>query len=288
MGGNRTVLAMTIDSATQSSPRPANVPTGIPVWRLAWPEFLMEAGCLGLFMLSACCFAVLLEYPNPLLHSTIPNASARRALMGLAMGCTLLLIVHTSWGKQSGAHMNPAVTLSYLWLGKLSWIQAAFYILGQFLGGILGVILAWRIVGPALMHQKVNFVVTTPGEPGIWIAFLAEVLMSFVMMTTILWASNSRRFSRWTPYFAALLVALFITLEAPLSGMSMNPARSFGSAFAARQFSALWIYFTAPLAGMLLAAACYRRRVYCAKLHHHNNKPCPFWCNYGDLYAESK
>jgi aquaporin Z len=152
----------------------------------------------------------------------------------------------------------------------------------------LGVAIAWTLAGASLAHGKVNFAVTRPGAAGPWVAFAAETLISFLMMATILSASNSRRFSRGTPYLAAALVALFITFEAPLSGMSMNAARSFGSAFAAQEFTAFWVYLSAPFLGMTLAGLLYRRRVYCAKLHHHNNKRCPFHCNYGDLYAEQQ
>lgn len=245
----------------------------------------MEAGCLGIFMLSACLFSVLLEYPDGLLHTAIPDGTVRRIVMGLAMGATLIFIIHTPWGKRSGAHMNPAVTLSFWMLGKIQPARVGYYIAGQFLGGVGGVVLARVIAGPPLVHYKVNFAVTQPGPEGTATAAAAELIISFLMMFTILASSNSQRFSTWTPYLAAALLALFIIFESPLSGTSMNPARTFGSAFPSREFRALWIYFTAPLAGMLLAALCYRRRVYCAKLHHHNNTRCPFQCNYGDLHA---
>jgi aquaporin Z len=80
----------------------------------------------------------------------------------------------------------------------------------------------------------------------------------------------------------------YISIEAPLSGMSMNPARTFGSALSANTWTALWIYFTAPPLGMLLAAETYlrlagARKVFCAKLHHHNNKRCIFRCNFQEL-----
>jgi len=102
-------------------------------------------------------------------------------------------------------------------------------------------------------------------------------------MTTVLIVSNSRRIARLTPWFAGFLVAAYISVEAPLSGMSMNPARTLGSALPAAQWHALWIYFLAPPAAMLLAGRIYRSHVFCAKLHHHNDKRCIFRCNYGAL-----
>jgi aquaporin Z len=92
-------------------------------------------------------------------------------------------------------------------------------------------------------------------------------------MFVVLCASNAPRTARFTGVFCGLLVATYITLEAPISGMSMNPARTLGSATGAVQFASLWIYFTAPPLGMLLAAEIYLRargsaRVRCAKLQH--------------------
>jgi aquaporin Z len=81
-------------------------------------------------------------------------------------------------------------------------------------------------------------------------------------------------------------VASYIVLEAPLSGMSLNPARTLGSAVHAREWTALWVYLAAPLLGMLAAARLYvathgGHRVLCAKLHHDNAQRCIFRCGYG-------
>ena len=162
----------------------------------------------------------------------------RRALMGLAMGLTAIGIIYSPWGQRSGAHMNPAVTLTFLSLGKIAPWDALFYVLFQFLGGIAGVLLASVLIGPPLQHSAVNYVVTAPGPAGPRVAFVAEFVISMLMMSTVLWVSNSRRLSRFTPLFAGTLVATFITFEAPLSGMSMNPARTFGSAFPAGEWTA--------------------------------------------------
>jgi aquaporin Z len=112
-------------------------------------------------------------------------------------------------------------------------------------------------------------------------AFLGELTISFVLMITILFATNSKELARYTPYFVGALYAIFITSEAPLSGMSMNPARTFGSAFPASYWHALWMYFIAPTFGMLIAAEVFLRArggvgPYCAKLHHANDKRCIF------------
>jgi aquaporin Z len=120
------------------------------------------------------------------------------------------------------------------------------------------------------------------------VAFIAELVISFLMMTMVLNVSNSAHIARFTGVIAGALVATYITIESPLSGMSMSPARSFASAAPARAWNSLWIYFTAPPLGMMLAAQVYlwlrgKHGVFCAKLHHDNNKRCIFRCNYQAL-----
>ena len=75
------------------------------------PEYLIEAFCLGVFMVAAGLVTTLMEYPGSRLHAALANADARRALIGLAMGLTAVALIYSPWGKRSGAHMNPAVTL---------------------------------------------------------------------------------------------------------------------------------------------------------------------------------
>src|SRR5262249_46285131 len=160
-------------------------------------------------------------------------------LTGTAMGLTLLGLIHSKWGKRSGAHMNPAFTLMYLRLGKLKAWDAVFYAAAQFAGGVAGGLAFLLLLGARLAHPHCNFAGTQPGRNGTFVAFAAELTISFVLALTVLLVSNHPRLSRFTPYFAASLVATYITFEAPFSGMSMNPARTFGSALPAHMFHAL-------------------------------------------------
>ena len=246
-----------------------------------WPEYLMEAAGLGMFMISACVFGVLLEHPSSPIRTAITNPFLRRTLMGLAMGSTAIGVIFSPWGKQSGGHLNPAVTLSFIRLGKITSVDGLFYILFQFAGGIAGVLLAATFLRNTLTHPAVNYVATLPGPSGAGPAFLAEMIISFVLMTVVLVATNTPAIARFTGLLAGALVASYITFEAPISGMSMNPARTFGSALAAHNWNALWIYFTAPLLGMLLAAEVFARfgkgrKLACPKLHHENGQRCIF------------
>jgi aquaporin Z len=252
--------------------------------RANWSEYLIEAAGLGLFMLSAASFATLLEHPGSPLRTALPSALVRRGFMGMAMGLTAIGIIYSPWGRRSGAHINPSVTLTYFRLGKIAPRDAAAYVAAQFVGGAAGLGLAALLLGDALGHASVGYVATRPGAHGLATAFAAEVTISFGLMNVVLWASNRPGLERFTGALAGCLVAAYITFEAPISGMSMNPARTFASALAGGDFSSLWIYFTAPPLGMLAAAEAYcrvlgKRAVECAKLRHDERSRCIF-CEY--------
>lgn len=250
--------------------------------RAHWPEYLIEGGALGSFMISACVFGTLLAHPASPIVELVPTPLARRATMGVLMGLTLIAIVYSPWGRRSGAQMNPAVTLTFFRLGRSAPRDAAAYIAAQFAGGALGVMIAASLLGQALAAPEVQFVTTEPGMAGVAVAFVSEVAISAIMMTMVLRTTSSERWKRYTGILAGLLVATFITVEAPLSGMSMNPARTVASALAAHRWMSVWVYLVAPMVGMLLAAdlfvrACGRDRVPCGKLVHAD--PCLF-CDY--------
>ena len=246
-----------------------------------WPEYLIEGLLLGIFMLCACFFTALIEYPGSPLASPPWSPLTRRILIGAGMGLTAVLLIYSPWGRRSGAHMNPSVTLTFLRLGKVSKWDAAFYIAAQFIGGSAGVLLAVAAFHSVIAHPSVEFIVTKPGTDGVALAFAGELAISFVLMWVILAVSNSSRFAHLTGICAGLLIAAYVSFESPLSGMSMNPARTFASALAAGEWTAIWLYFTAPILGMLLAAEVYTRThgrgaVGCAKLHHRSGHPCIF------------
>ena len=202
--------------------------------RLHWPEYLMEAGLLGAFMVSACLFSVLYGFPQSPVKRAISSHFLRSLLGGLSMGVTAIAIFYSPWGKQSGAHINPSVTLTFLRLGKIRFWDAFFYMASQFAGAALGVLLVARFLMHEVSHPAVRYAATTPGPRGPWVAFSTEFIMATGMMSAVLYFSNHHRLAATPGLFAAILVATYITFEAPFSGMSMNPARSFGSAFPIR------------------------------------------------------
>jgi aquaporin Z len=257
-----------------------------------WPEYLIEAWALGCFMVAVGLIVTLLEASSSPLHRLLPDADVRRVMMAAAMGATASALIYSPWGKRSGAHMNPAVTLAFLQLGKITPRRALGYTLAQVTGGILGVYLVWTVCGELFSTPPVSFVTTVPGERGVLIAFLAELAMSALLMLAILESASRPRLAPYTGVFAGLLVFAFISFEAPLSGTSINPARSLASAVPAHQWTSFWIYILAPLLGMQLAAAFFVAghpvdKVPCAKLCHSSTQRC-IHCGFQPVDKESQ
>jgi aquaporin Z len=258
--------------------------TPLHALRTHWPEYLIEGWALGSFMIAAGLVATALGWPTSPLSKVVVDPMLRNVIAGVAMGLTAILLIHSPWGRRSGAHMNPAVTLTFLRLGKTHGWDALFYIIAQIVGGTTGVLLVALLLGPAFTDAPVNYAATVPGTGGAAIAFAAELIISAVLMFVILSLSGTQRFARWTGFAAGTLVALYISFEAPLSGMSMNPARTFASAAPAMLWDHFWIYVFAPLLGMLAAAQLFiairgELELACAKILHPADQRC-IHCGY--------
>jgi aquaporin Z len=251
---------------------------------LHWPEYLMEGVELGVFMVVACSAGTLLFYEGSPVVRYLPSAMSRLVLMGLTMGLTAIAIIRSPFGRRSGAHFNPAVSITFLCLRKMHWLDTVFYVAAQFAGGTLGVLLAHALIGSRLAAPSVRYVVTVPGFYGITAAFAAEFFMGWLMMTVVLISSNRVALASFT----WLLVMLYVIVFSPVSGFSVNPARTFSSAIVAHIWTAIWLYFSAPVLGMLAAAGLYvlwsgPETVYCGKLYHDLHSPCPFRCRFQQL-----
>jgi aquaporin Z len=263
-------------TSAKSAPPPEHLGTRLGIYAI-------DGALLALFMVSACVNVVLLEHPASPVHAAITSPVVRRVLVGAAMGLTALCLVYSHWGKRSGAFMNPALVLCFLRLGKLSVFDAAGYITAQLVGSALGVLLAAMLLPGLVSDPVVNYVATTPSG-GAAPAFLAEFCLAFVLLSVVMTLNRSPRFAPYTGAAAAVLVALFISVAAPISGMSINPARTFGSAVWARLWAGFWIYLSAPLLGMLAGVELQRRLTarherLCGKLTHDETVVCFVRCS---------
>ncbi len=237
-------------------PWPPGVPWSeyaVEALRQHGPRYLMEGAELGIFMAVALFLALALEDRKSRLHQAISSPLLRRFIYGTGIGITVVFLIYSTWGRQSGAQFNPAVTLAFLYLHRIQPWDAFFYVIAQFIGGWLGVVLAAAPFRRASAHKDVHYVVTQPGKPGMAVAFAAEFFISFILMVTLRLVYQSDLLKPFIGYFAGFLLLIYITFEAPFSGMSLNPARSVASAIPARDWKAIWIYFAAPILSMLLA-----------------------------------
>jgi aquaporin Z len=187
--------------------------------------------------------------------------------------------------------MNPAITGTFFWLGRVHRWDATFYVAAHFLGAVVGVLVAREILGMRLAAPPVQYLITVPGMYGSLIALLAEFALSALLMGVVLYASNHRILTKLTPVFVALLTVLYYAVSSSIAGYSVNPARSFASALFAWIWRGIWIYFVAPGLGMLLAAAIYTKimgpnSIYCAKIFHDLTSTCPFPCRFESLYRK--
>ena len=270
------------------------VPAGpMEALRRHWLLYVFEGAELAWFMVAACvCTVVLFGAASPVVRQ-VHSAALRRAVMGLAMGVTAVMIIHSGMGKRSGAHFNPAITLTYLWLGKIGVWDAVGYVCGQFVGGAAGVGVAALLMGRLLAQPSVNYAVTVPGIGGTAGAFGAELFMAVLLMGTVLWMTNRRRLAGYTSYAVGALITGYVFFFAPVSGFSINPARTVGSAVFAQVWTAEWVYFVAPLLGMFGAGAVYVywfgiESVLCAKLHAAPSVLCPYRCGVVEHVVEMK
>jgi aquaporin Z len=250
-----------------------------------WPEYLIEGWAVGSLMIAVSVGASYLLAPKAALSALIPSSVSRTGLLAVLIGATLTSLIHSPWGKRSGAHMNPAITLAFLRLRKVHPWDALFYVLTQVAGGIAGVLSVAFLLGRSFTDPPIRYAVTVPGPAGVAVAFVAEAVISGALMATILALTSSPRRIGFTGVAVGALVAVFIVMESAFSGTSMNPARTLASAVPARMWAHLWLYLLAPTLGMLAAAEIALRAggsesPGCAKLLHPPGIRC-IHCGYG-------
>jgi aquaporin Z len=234
-------------------------------WRLYVAEFIGT----GVLILVGLSLVILMFGDGAPGAAWIPHLKLRQAVTGFLFGSTGALIALSTVGKISGAHINPAVTLAFWIARKIEATTAFGYVVAQLAGAVAGSIplLAWGAMG-----RSIAFGATTPGAGySVGDAFRGEVATTFALVVMLCVFLAFRSLRRFTPFAIPPLYAIMIPLEADISGTSTNPARSFGPAIVSGEWTAWWIYWIGPIAGMLLAMAIVSflvRRIEVAKLYH--------------------
>ena len=239
------------------------LPDLAPALRRHWPHYLAEAGGLAFFITGASLLTLLIEHPDSPVHQWLMAQGAdkflRRIPLGLGMGLVIVALIYNPWGKRSGAHINPAVTLAFWQLGKMRRADVFWYVVAQGLGGVAAAGLLGLALGSYYSNENIHFVTTKPGPAGSAVAFLAEFVISFGLMWLLLEALHSARLKSAAGWLVGGLLAAYIIWETPLSGMSLNPFRTLATALAAGDYTALWVYLLAPTAAMWVATVLFQR-----------------------------
>lgn len=253
-------------SATQTKPA-----------KPVWPLFVCEAVGTALLIAIGGSFVVLDFGPgSPIVH-LIPDPAVRRALTGFLFGATGGSIALSRVGKVSGAHINPVVTLAFWMRRNLSHPVALGYVIAQMVGAVIGALclLAW---GPLAADARTA--ATTPGPQGSVVATLGEIGATFCLIAGLFAFLGHRRLRRYTPFLFAPLYAVLVWLEAPLSGTSTNPARTFGPALVGSLWRGWPVYWVGPILGtglaigVLAALSRYTKwEVRVAKMYHFAHDP---------------
>jgi aquaporin Z len=234
-------------------------------WRLFFAELIGTA----LLLIVGLSLVILMFGDGSPMTEFIPNLKLRQSITGFLFGGTGALIAVSALGKESGAHVNPAVTMSFLLFKKISTKVAIIYVAAQLLGAILGTapMLLWGQLG-----RSISFGATLPGEGyTMQEALLGEMITTFTMVSLLIIFLGFRQTRAYTPSLFPFLYAIMVPLEADISGISTNPARSFGPAVISGAWNGWWIYWIGPLTGALLAClACsmLAKRITVAKLYH--------------------
>jgi aquaporin Z len=224
--------------------------------RFPYPVLLAELAGTGLLLLAGLSFVILDFGAGSLVLKWFPDPGLRRLITGFLFGSTGGLIAVSPLGKLSGAHLNPMVTFAFWVQGKLQTHMMAAYILVQFAGAALGSLplLLWGQMG-----GSVDFGATVPGSGySILVALSGEILTTGAMILGLFFFLSHTRLRRFTPLLFPFLYAVMVFLEAPVSGTSTNPARSFGPSLVAGVWQDWWIYWLGPMLGTLLALALIR------------------------------
>lgn len=181
--------------------------------------------------------------------------ATRLIAIAFAHGLAIALLVSAT-GAISGSHINPVVTVATLVTGKIDVPRALVYIFAQFGGAIVGALLIMAVVpndgGNLGAHSLASDVTVGAG-------LLTEIILTFALVFVIFaTAIDPRGKAAIAPVAIGLMVLVGHLFAVPLTGASMNPARSFGPALVGNDWADHWIYWVGPVSGALLAAITYQ------------------------------
>jgi aquaporin Z len=246
-----------------------------------FPEYLAEFAGTAIMMAIGVGAIAWMWAEGSVMREIIPSEPLRRLATGILFAGGATLVVISRLGQRSGGHLNPAMTLAFWWKGQVGTPDLFGYVAAQVAGALLGVWIVAMVGGAAA--ESVRWGITLPGAGyGVAEAFLAEAVITFLLVFLVLYCVSNERFAKATPFLAGSLVAFLVLVEAPISGTGLNPARSLAPALISVHFEHLWLYVVAPVLGALAAVLLInrvidtRQRPGCAKLFHTERYRCIF------------
>jgi MIP family channel proteins len=179
--------------------------------------------------------------------------------VALAGGGALAVVV-AALGPVSGAHLNPAVTVSLALTGRFPWGRVPAYVVAQLAGALVAAVTVWGVYGDqARTVAKLGATMPGPGVSGVRV-LLVEALVTFLLVLVVVLVANDPRVSRGGAALAiGLALGVAILVSSPVTGAGVNPARALGPMIAAGQFADWWAYAIGPLLGGAVATLLYER-----------------------------
>ncbi len=177
--------------------------------------------------------------------------------VALAFGFVLAAFYY-AFNSISGAHFNPAVTLGLAINGTINWLEAVYYWVSQFLGAILAASLLFVVLGKA--NNGLGATVMKTGTSPFF-GLVVEAVLTFFLVTVVLHTAVAGKGGEFAGLAIGLSLAFGIMMSGPLTGGSLNPARTFGPAIFTGTFGQYWIYLLGPLAGAAVAALLFKYMV---------------------------
>lgn len=180
------------------------------------------------------------------------------AVVGLVHAFLLFGLI-VMFGVVSGGHFNPAITLAAAVIRRISPLDAAIYILAQLSGGVLGVLLTKGLLLDEGRATQYGSLEVSPILGSAFRGSIVEAVGTFVLVLVVLTAVYSEKsFKEWAPLAIGTTLGFIVMVGGPLTGAGFNPARWFGPALVANNWTDVWAYIVGPIVGALVAAAVYR------------------------------
>ena len=208
-----------------------------------WRRLFSEA--LGTF------FLVLVAAGGGMMSQAFPNTISRAA--AVTAPALMVLAVILFMGKVSGAHLNPAVSLAFAARGDFPWVRVPGYILMQLVGATLACLFLQAVVGVSASYGSNYPAAGYSAGAAFWMEFILTLGLVSVILGT---ASGAQNIGIVGAFGVGAYIALAGLWGSPISGASMNPARTFGPDLVGADFSHYWVYVAGPIAGAAAAVLC--------------------------------